>query len=363
MLSPGQPAPVFTAHSHSRPDFAFSSVGGRYVLLAFLPDDPVAREAAVARIAAAQRLFDDIHLTAFAVTADADYFASQSMRVGLRWFRDDDRAIARAYGALDPDGSGRFLWMLIDPSLRVMAWAYGHEAERIFGMLPILPPVDGHAGVPIHAPVLIVPRVFEPDICRRLIAHYEAEGGAPSGTMQEVDGKTVGVLSNFKNRRDANVDDPEFRKELRVRIERRLLPEIRKAFQFNVTRMERYIVACYDAEEGGYFNAHRDNTTRGTAHRKFACTINLNADEFDGGDLRFPEFGTRTYKAPTGGAVVFSCSLLHEATKVRRGKRYAFLPFFYDEDGARIRQANLQYLAGAEPQAQAAEAGSGQSAA
>jgi hypothetical protein len=43
--------------------------------------------------------------------------------------------------------------------------------------------------------------------------------------------------------------------------------------------------------------------------------------------------------------VVFSCELQHEATAVTRGRRYAFLPFLYDEAGARIREANLQYLA------------------
>ena len=71
--------------------------------------------------------------------------------------------------------------------------------------------------------------------------------------------------------------------------------------------------------------------------RKFACSINLNAEEFEGGDLRFPEFGSRTYRPPTGGAVIFSCSLLHEATPVTRGRRYAFLPFFYDEAGQIVR--------------------------
>jgi len=109
--------------------------------------------------------------------------------------------------------------------------------------------------------------------------------------------------------------------------------------------MERYLVACYDAEQLGFFVAHRDNTTTGTAHRRFACTLNLNAEDYDGGELRFPEFGSRTYRAPTGGAVVFSCSLLHEAMPVTRGKRYAFLPFFYDEGKARLREANQMHFA------------------
>ena len=68
-------------------------------------------------------------------------------------------------------------------------------------------------------------------------------------------------------------------------------------------------------------------------------TINLNAGDYDGGDLRFPEYGPRTYRAPTGGAIVFSCSLLHEATPVTRGTRYAFLPFLYDDAAARLREA------------------------
>jgi hypothetical protein len=117
------------------------------------------------------------------------------------------------------------------------------------------------------------------------------------------------------------------------------VPEIAKAFQFRVTRIERYIVACYDAADGGHFRAHRDNTTKGTAHRRFAVSINLN-DGYDGGELWFPEFGPRRYRPPAGGAVVFSCSLLHEATRVTRGVRYATLPFLYDDaagSGSRTR--------------------------
>ena len=112
--------------------------------------------------------------------------------------------------------------------------------------------------------------------------------------------------------------------------------------------MERYIVACYDGDVGGCFRPHRDNTTKGTAHRRFAVTINLNAEDYEGGDLRFPEFGQRTYRAPTGGAIVFSCSLLHEATPVTAGRRYAFLPVLYDEAAAAVREANRSFVADAE---------------
>jgi len=151
----------------------------------------------------------------------------------------------------------------------------------------------------------------------------------------------VPVMDHTKRRRDAMIEDEGLRALLRQRLQTRLLPEIVKAFQFQATRVERYMVACYDSDGGGFFQPHRDNTTRATAHRQFACSINLNTDEHEGGDLRFPEFGSKTYRPPSGGAVVFSCSLMHEATPVTAGKRYCFLPFFYNEPAAKIRERYL----------------------
>jgi predicted 2-oxoglutarate/Fe(II)-dependent dioxygenase YbiX len=193
--------------------------------------------------------------------------------------------------------------------------------------------------------------VFEPQFCRQLIELYGSQGGADSGFMRERDGNTVGVMDyGFKRRKDFRFDEaPEYeqlRAAIRARINRRLIPEIRKTLQFNATRIERYVVACYEGETGGFFRAHRDNTTKGTAHRIFACTFNLNAEDYEGGDLRFPEYGRRTYRAPTGGVVVFSCSLLHEALPVTKGLRYAFLPFLYDDAAAKIRAENLKFLTG-----------------
>jgi predicted 2-oxoglutarate/Fe(II)-dependent dioxygenase YbiX len=89
----------------------------------------------------------------------------------------------------------------------------------------------------------------------------------------------------------------------------------------------------------------RDNTTRGTAHRRFALSVNLN-DGFDGGELCLPEYGSRTYKPPAGCAVVFSGALLHQVTPVRSGRRYAFLPFLYDEAAAALREQNNAFLGG-----------------
>jgi predicted 2-oxoglutarate/Fe(II)-dependent dioxygenase YbiX len=113
--------------------------------------------------------------------------------------------------------------------------------------------------------------------------------------------------------------------------------------------MDRYIVACYDADVGGHFHRHRDNVNAGARHRRFALSINLNND-FEGGDLIFPEFGRRTYRPPVGGAIVFSCGALHQVLPVTRGRRFAFLAFLYGEDDARERKTNNAKLHDGEQQ-------------
>jgi len=67
------------------------------------------------------------------------------------------------------------------------------------------------------------------------------------------------------------------------------------------------------------------------AHRRFACSINLNTEDFEGGELRFPEFGNHLYRPPTGAAIVFSSSLLHEPLHVTAGRRFVLLAFLYGD--------------------------------
>ena len=166
---------------------------------------------------------------------------------------------------------------LLDPMLRVVAVEPAARLPALIALLRRLPPAAQHAGQETPAPVLLLPRVFEPEFRRHLVGLYAARGGTDSGFMVEREGRTVGTHDyGQKRRRDLVIEDAATQAAIRARINRRLVPEIRKAFQFQATRIERYIVACYDAAEGGHFRAHRDNTTPGTAHRRFAVTINLN---------------------------------------------------------------------------------------
>jgi peroxiredoxin/predicted 2-oxoglutarate/Fe(II)-dependent dioxygenase YbiX len=338
-LNPGDPAPWFKAPTPSNPEFVFDTAAGRYVLMVFLPkDDEAAAAEALRTLSANMAQFDDERLSAFVVTRDPTTAATAGDMRGLRWFLDLDGAVSRLYGVLAEDGAEHPTWLLLDPSLRVVGRVQLANAKMMFDFLPRLGAPADHAGVPLHAPVLIAPRIFEPELCERLVALHQAHGGRFTGVMRDEGERTVAVMDELKKRRDVLVTDEGLQTILRDRLDRRLFPLIARGLGFAVTRIERYVVSCYDAADGAVFHAHRDSTTFGTAHRKFACSINLN-DGFDGGDLRFPEFGPKTYRPPPGGAVVFSCALLHEATRVTAGRRYAFLPFFYDEAGAEVLAA------------------------
>jgi predicted 2-oxoglutarate/Fe(II)-dependent dioxygenase YbiX/peroxiredoxin len=358
VLSTGTPAPLFVGRTPGQPRFHFDLFAGRYTVLCFFGSagDPVSRQV-LDEVSRHRNRFDDVNLSFCGISidpADENLGRVREMLPGIHLFWDFDFAISRMYKAMDPapvdPAKGAFcrrFSLILDERLRAYAVvpfesdAAAH-VRRVFDHLAQLPATPPSRPAEPQAPVLVTPRVFEPEFCRTLIQYYDARGGTDSGFMQEIDGKTVGVYNyDFKRRRDEVINDETIRQSCMARLYHRLIPEIHKAFQFRATRIERYIVACYDATTGGHFGPHRDNTTKGTAHRRFAVSLNLNTGDYEGGCLRFPEFGRQTYAPPAGGAVVFSCSLLHEATPVTSGKRYAFLPFLYDEEAARIRQENM----------------------
>ena len=309
------------------------------------PADPRAHHELNELLTEAHR-FDEDRLVFYGVftapPADPGPYVNFAHRA-VSFLGDYDGAISRAYGAAAMPRT-----IVLDPMLRAVAdvaWdePAGH-AETVRRVLQSLPAVDESAGTPMSAPILIVPRVFDFPLCNFLIQFYQEVGGQDSGFMLDVEGKTTTVLDyRLKRRTDVPVAMPEVRDLVRGQIVRRLLPAIERYFQFQATRMDRYIVACYDSADGGHFHRHRDNVNAGAEHRRFAVSINLNGD-FDGCDLIFPEFGRKTYRPPTGGAIVFSCGALHQVTPVTRGRRYAFLAFLYGEADAARRVLNNQRM-------------------
>ena len=339
----GDPVPSFTAPLLGEGSFSLSVAAGRWIVLSFLgsPANPRV-EQELAEIFRSAHLFDEDRIVFYGILAappddSAPYLRRTS--AATAFFADYDGAISRAFGAAEMPRT-----IVLDPMLRAVAnIAFDHaggHAQTVREVLQSLPAVDDNAGVPLTAPVLIVPRVFDFPLCDTLVRFYEKLGGQESGFLFDVDGKTTRVVDHrLKRRDDLVVAHPQLREAIRSQIVRRLIPAVGCFFQFQATRMDRYIVACYDSAVGGHFYRHRDNVNIGAQHRRFAVSINLNND-FEGGDLLLPEFGRRAYRAPHGGAVVFSCGALHQVTPVRRGRRYAFLAFLYGEADAALREAN-----------------------
>lgn len=300
---------------------------------------------------AATALFDDTHASLFLLSSAPDDQAQDHVpdRIpGMRVLFDPTLSVARLLGASTPDASDdstyRAQWIVIDPGLTIRAIVPlapdGAEVAQVLDMLAKVPAPERYLGFAVPPPVLILPDVFEPAFCAHLIDLYHRNGAEMSGFMRDIDGKTVAIQDpGFKVRRDYVISDPDLIKATQARIIRKVIPQIERVHFFRCTRMERYMVGGYPAEEGGHFSPHRDNTTLGTAHRRFAVSINLN-DDFEGGAVSFPEYSPQGIKAPKGAAVIFSCSLLHAVGRVTHGTRYAFLPFLYDDAAAKLRETN-----------------------
>ncbi|CAN5381892.1 hypothetical protein BH10PSE6_BH10PSE6_10390 [soil metagenome] len=360
-LRRGEPAPAFEARTPSNPRFAFHTAAGRPILLVFL-GTPAGAAAArlVKEVGELRSAFNDRDLALFYVANDEraiERLGIAQALPGIRYFLDFDGRISAQLGFSTTDGaSGSGLIetgaVLLDRALRGLETVVVADDDDRPVIAPLIERVrklaawEASAPNVNHAPVLVAERIFEPAFCRALIEYYERHGGNDSGFMRERDGLTVLELDHeVKRRTDCSIEDERIRRAANARVSGLLRPLIHRAFQFSATRMERHLVCRYDSMHGGFFSPHRDNTTKGTAHRRFAVTINLNAEEYEGGDLRFPEFGPQAYRAPTGGAIVFSCSLLHEALPVTTGTRYAYLPFLYGEEDAALRERNRAFLA------------------
>jgi len=183
------------------------------------------------------------------------------------------------------------------------------------------------------APLLVIPNILSPARCRAFIDHFEASPHE-AGRMASYDTAAVHKLDeSLKRRRDIELAaGTPMHAEVMDAMARRCAPEIKRAFQKDVGYADRILIARYD-DDGGYFKRHRDNALPHTAFREFAVSINLNTQDYEGGELMFPEFDDSGYSAPAGGAMIFSASLLHEAAPVTKGSRYVILSFLSSTPG------------------------------
>lgn len=341
--------PWFEAETNKNPRFQFETLAGNIVPLTLFETSKDPKIGRLIERLSGLELLEQPGIMWFGCSADAEDIAIEAglyRPPRLRCFIDGTGSVHRGLRTFDEE-SGTIVpqTLLLGPKLRVLDGQVIEDPDKHVDWLieAITREREREQAVADSrfAPVLLIDDILEPVFCRKLISLYEEGDPGESGFMEVKDGKTVGRIDHsFKRRKDYKIQDESIRRALRNRINARLVPAIERAFSFKATRIERYIVACYDGADGGHFRAHRDNTTPGTAHRRFAVTINLNAEDYEGGELCFPEFGPRSYRAPTGGAVVFCCSLQHRAMPVTSGVRYCTLPFLYGDNDASVREAN-----------------------
>ncbi|MGH8283146.1 MAG: 2OG-Fe(II) oxygenase [Gammaproteobacteria bacterium] len=250
----------------------------------------------------------------------------------------DDGAVTAHLLGPGPAGQRLITAFALDPNLRVIE-RIEHSAngsltqflQRVTavysGAVPRTPQI-----LQQQAPVLFIPRVLDAGFCTELITYFEQVGGQPSGTAYIEGDKALWRLDPaVKMRRDVYIKEGAWLERVKEVLVRRVLPEIKLCFQYQVTQHEVFKLVCYDAQTGGYFHPHRDNESRDTQHRRFAMTLNLNTGDYTGGQLHFPEFGADLYAPERGDAIIFSSSLLHEVMPVTAGKRYVLLGFFFGD--------------------------------
>ena len=303
-------------------------------------------EAGCGKLAAMVEDFAALEARLYAVTAGPDPANGalvQRLSLPFPVLGDQAGALARALAEAGASNvAAGPVTLVFDPILRLDAVFddpdVGQQCQRALTWLQARRAAQPPAVVTAQAPALVVPRVLQPEQCRRLIDFWEVGEKSEGFVASQTTGGNV-VKRSTKVRRDVVLPEssPECR-DLLESIGRRLLPEVLKGFGYRVTRIETPRIGCYDGDEGGHFAAHRDNTGRQVEYRRFAMSLNLNSGEYEGGYLRFPEFGPQLYAPEAGGAVVFCCSLLHLATPVVQGRRLAVFSFFYGEEEEALRQ-------------------------
>jgi hypothetical protein len=146
------------------------------------------------------------------------------VQTGIHYHLDRDGTMSRQGGAapLEAVALGtqyRVTWTIVDPSLHVLAHfhtgADGADCEAVFAALDGLPELDPYSACEIPAPIVVLPRLFEPDFCDKLLDLYEKGQPHDSGFMRN----NAEIFDHsFKRRRDYFIDDETVRAHIMRRI-------------------------------------------------------------------------------------------------------------------------------------------------
>ncbi|WP_162917409.1 redoxin domain-containing protein [Dongia deserti] len=309
-------------------------VAGKPILLLFCPS----LEQAAASLQGFRAAFDRLtalQATVFVISRDgteANAEACRQLSLPFAILADTRAGIFKGYGVDPYPAAPAATLFILDAGHRVASMLDRMEPGAL--VPEAIATLDGLAAkrpatrLQSHPPVLVLPRMLSPIDCSFLariwsrdVPEYSTDGFANAGTGVEGGDYKVVHDGIYGRAVEYIVQDQNLQRFIDARLRRRLLPEINKAFQAKGLKREGYRIAGYQARDGAFLHPHRDNSTPANAHRRFTMTINLNAGEYEGGELRFREYGEQLYAVERGTAIVWSASLLHEVLPVTKGRR------------------------------------------
>lgn len=338
LIDEGDAAPFVHALDHAGQPIASEAdlVSGKPVLLLFCPstDDPALAAGLTGFRDLAGRLAA-LQATLFVISrGDVAANAAARDRLALPFaiLADTGANIFKGYG-VDPypaapgltlfilDAGHRVARVLDHPAPADMAKQALDELDRLSANRPA-------ERLKSHPPVLVLARMlsladcdFLGEVWHSRVPEYTTDGFTNAGSKAEAGDYKVVHDGIYGKAVEYIVQEPGLQRFIDGRLRRRLLPEIRKALQATGLKRESYRIAGYEARAGGFLNPHRDNSIPANAHRRFTMTVNLNAGSYEGGELRFREYGEQLYAVERGTAIVWSASLLHEVLPVTKGRR------------------------------------------
>ena len=234
-LTVGDPAPWFEQATSTSPRFRLDLAAGRYLLLCFfMGTEDVPGKHALELVAQNRELFNDEKISFLGVTVNwRDQYGDRTAESlpGVRYLWDFDLKVSSLYGVVPANASPgiinvRRCWVILDPNLRIVTAIRfeknGAERSHVLDVVRKLPSTNLSSGIELPPPVLYLPNAFEPDLCRRLVAAFEADPRAAT---------SGGAARRF----DQILEDADLIAEVGSRIRRRIAPEVAKAFQFHTT--------------------------------------------------------------------------------------------------------------------------------
>lgn len=267
-----------------------------------------AAESELVRMSETMQDFGRVETHVLAITSSSvaeNKILSERLGVSFPLFSNPDGSLQEVLGGVE---KGAPCVLLFDSLLRLekkiartipgnpVDVALSHAQARYARQRPVV--------VTAQAPALVLPNLLTAEHCAMLIRLWHQRGNKLENSVNS--NGAAKADTDYKVRSDFCIPlDSQVSEDLVGIMRRRLLPEMRKAFNYEATRFEFFRIGCYDAAVGGHFASHRDNTEASVRYRRYALIVNLNTGDYKGGFLRLPEYGTQLYAPLREGPACF----------------------------------------------------------